>query len=94
MAGQPAVNRSIQVRVLVGEPTQADAKIQAQTARRGRLMVVRFPVAAPIVCIQRRLLQRIGESGRPHLPWKQETGGSNPPALTNSVKRRQACMPS
>jgi hypothetical protein len=24
----------------------------------------------------------VGESGRPRLPWKQETGGSNPPTLT------------
>ena len=27
-------------------------------------------------------LQGIGEPGRPCLPWKEETGGSNPPALT------------
>jgi hypothetical protein len=26
--------------------------------------------------------QGVGEPGRPCLPWKQETGGSNPPALT------------
>jgi hypothetical protein len=28
--------------------------------------------------------QGVGEPGRPCLPWKQETGGSNPPTLTNS----------
>ena len=28
------------------------------------------------------LEQRVGEPGRPCLPWKQEIGGSNPPALT------------
>jgi hypothetical protein len=28
--------------------------------------------------------QGVGESGRPRLPWKQETGGSNPPTLTIS----------
>ena len=27
--------------------------------------------------------QRVGEPGRPCLPWKQEIGGSNPPTLTN-----------
>jgi hypothetical protein len=26
--------------------------------------------------------QRVGEPGRPCLPWKQEIGGSNPPTLT------------
>ena len=26
--------------------------------------------------------QGVGEPGRPCLPWKQETGGSNPPTLT------------
>jgi hypothetical protein len=26
--------------------------------------------------------QRVGESGRPYLPWKQGIGGSNPPTLT------------
>lgn len=26
--------------------------------------------------------QRVGEPGRPHLPWKQGIGGSNPPTLT------------
>ena len=29
------------------------------------------------------LHQGVGEPGRPCLPWKQETGGSNPPTLTN-----------
>ena len=27
--------------------------------------------------------QRVGEPGRPCLPWKQEISGSNPPTLTN-----------
>jgi hypothetical protein len=27
--------------------------------------------------------QRVGEPGRPRLAWNQETGGSNPPSLTN-----------
>jgi hypothetical protein len=31
-------------------------------------------------------LQGIGEPGRPCLPWKEETGGSNPPALTISCR--------
>lgn len=39
-------------------------------------MQVRVLSRAPI-------LQRVGEPGRPCLPWKQEIGGSNPPALTN-----------
>ena len=39
-------------------------------------MRVRF---LPLVPIR----QRVGEPGRPCLPWKQEIGGSNPPALTN-----------
>jgi hypothetical protein len=26
--------------------------------------------------------QRVGELGRPYLPWKQGIGGSNPPTLT------------
>ena len=30
-----------------------------------------------------RQYQRVGESGRPYLPWKQGIGGSNPPTLTN-----------
>src|SRR5262245_15137499 len=33
----------------------------------------------------RKPRQGVGEPGRPHLPWKQESGGSNPPALTNST---------
>ena len=35
--------------------------------------------SSPAVCLNH---QRVGESGRPCLPWKQEIGGSNPPALT------------
>ena len=31
--------------------------------------------------------QGVGEPGRPCLPWKQETGGSNPPALTKPRRR-------
>lgn len=27
--------------------------------------------------------QRVGEPGRPYLPWKQGIGGSNPPTLTS-----------
>ena len=30
-------------------------------------------------------IQRVGEPGRPCLPWKQEIGGSNPPTLTNEL---------
>ena len=32
--------------------------------------------------------QGVGESGRPRLPWKQETGGSNPPTLTIQTNGR------
>ena len=33
----------------------------------------------------RPFCQGVGESARPRLPWKQEIGGWNPPALTNSA---------
>jgi hypothetical protein len=33
--------------------------------------------------------QRVGEFGRPCLPWKQEIGGSNPPTLTTTDKFEQ-----
>jgi hypothetical protein len=37
--------------------------------------------------------QRVGEPGRPCLPWKQEIGGSNPPTLTNLGNRQSnLCM--
>ena len=36
--------------------------------------------------------QRVGESGRPYLPWKQGIGGSNPPALTNSRSAATAAV--
>ena len=37
--------------------------------------------------------QRVGEPGRPCLPWKQEIGGSNPPTLTITFKNEQErCM--
>lgn len=32
------------------------------------------------------VIQRVGEPGRPRNPWKVETGGSNPPTLTNSIR--------
>ena len=39
--------------------------------------------------------QSVGEPGRPCLPWKQETGGSNPPTLTNiKVWRSRESSPS
>jgi hypothetical protein len=37
--------------------------------------------------------QRVGESGRPYLPWKQGIGGSNPPALTNRPLTTQIPAP-
>ena len=33
--------------------------------------------------------QRVGEPGRPCLPWKQEIGGSNPSTLTTTLKNKQ-----
>lgn len=40
---------------------------------------------------KQHVIQRVGEPGRPRNPWKVETGGSNPPTLTNSIRdsRRQ-----
>lgn len=32
------------------------------------------------------LIQRVGEFGRPYLPWKQGIAGSNPAALTNTQR--------
>ena len=44
----------------------------------------RTPAIAPAEATL--LDQRVGEPGRPCLPWKQEIGGSNPPTLTNDFK--------
>src|SRR6185369_1423522 len=35
------------------------------------------------------LEQRVGEPGRPCLPWKQEIGGSNPFTLTTTLEEKQ-----
>lgn len=35
---------------------------------------------------KQHVIQRVGEPGRPRNPWKVETGGSNPPTLTNIIR--------
>jgi hypothetical protein len=36
--------------------------------------------------------QRVGEPGRPCLPWKQEIGGSNPSTLTTTLEERTGAL--
>ena len=113
-AGRPAVNRSIQVRILVGKPMRRDRLV----ARTRRLSTGRPEFESPSRHHQAHVAQldgapdygsggcrfescrvlhsceqdsreatlldqRVGEPGRPCLPWKQEIGGSNPSTLTN-----------
>ena len=101
--GRPAVNRSIQVRVLVGEPV-CRARLAARTCRfsAGRpefespsgtshahvAQLDKAPGCGPgrcrfESCRVHQFNQRVGEPGRPCLPWKQEIGGSNPSTLTS-----------
>src|ERR1700730_11016016 len=75
------------VQIPSAAPICARSKIGQCAGLRIRAVEVRVLPCAPIH-------QGVGEPGRPCLPWKQETGGSNPPALTNlmplaqSVERR------
>ena len=133
-AGRPAVNRSIQVRILVGEPIAPRSSSGKDTPALNRQTGVRISVAAPYAHVAQLdkapgcgpgrcrfescrvhhsceqdsrfglrartpmiapaeailLDQRVGEPGRPCLPWKQEIGGSNPPTLTNLGNRQSA----
>jgi hypothetical protein len=56
-------------------PIRARSTIGQCAGLRIRAVEVRVLPCAPIH-------QGVGEPGRPCLPWKQKTGGSNPPALT------------
>ncbi len=47
--------------------------------------VTRLGRERSLVQIQPHRPQGVGELGRPHLPWKQEIGGSNPPTLTSPI---------
>ena len=64
------------VQIPSAAPTCARSKTGQCAGLRIRAVEVRVLPCAPIH-------QGVGEPGRPCLPWKQETGGSNPPALTN-----------
>ena len=63
------------VRIPSAAPICARSKTGQCAGLRIRAVEVRVLPCAPIH-------QGVGEPGRPCLPWKQETGGSNPPALT------------
>ncbi len=65
--------RRMQVRVLPCAPFCEQDSRFGLLARSGE----RVPAEATL------LDQRVGEPGRPCLPWKQEISGSNPPTLTN-----------
>src|SRR5207302_808707 len=45
--------------------------------------------SSPAVCSNH---QRVGEPGRPCLPWKQEIGGSNPSTLTTIINKQERSM--
>ena len=64
------------VQIPSAAPICARSKTGQYAGLRIRAVEVRVLPRAPIH-------QGVGEPGRPCLPWKQETGGSNPPALTN-----------
>jgi hypothetical protein len=64
------------VRIHRPEPICARSKTGQCAGLRIRAVEVRVLPCAPIH-------QGVVEPGRSCLPWKQETGGSNPPALTN-----------
>ena len=63
------------VQIPSAAPICARSKTGQCAGLRIRAVEVRVLPCAPIH-------QGVGEPGRPCLPWKQETGGSNPPALT------------
>lgn len=69
-------SRETRVQIPSAAPICARSKTGQCAGLRIRAVEVRVLPCAPIH-------QGVGEPGRPCLPWKQETGGSNPPALTN-----------
>ena len=70
------------VQIPSAAPICARSKTGQCAGLRIRAVEVRVLPCAPIH-------QGVGEPGRPCLPWKQETGGSNPPALTISCPLAQ-----
>ena len=68
------------VRIPSAAPICARSKTGQCAGLRIRAVEVRVLPCAPIH-------QGVGEPGRPCLPWKQETGGSNPPTLTNLMSK-------
>ena len=70
---------------LVARESGHDRHGHLRSGRKLRLKTARATTRECKLPAIRKPRQGVGEPGRPCLPWKQETGGSNPPALT---KRR------
>jgi hypothetical protein len=79
--GVLSAGTSVQIRYVA--PASRSSTGRAPRYERGGMQVRILP--------GRPFHQGVGELACPRLPWKQETGGWNPPALTNRARFVEAC---